>query len=336
MLAAVHAFAGGFDTDQARVCMIDVGVEDAHRIAAAANTGHDRIGLRAVTACGLQHLGHLHPTLLADDALEVAHHHRVGVWASYRADDVEGVFNVGDPVAHGFVERVFERAATAFHRHHRGTEQLHTVDIGALALDVLAAHIDHAFEPVARADGGGGHTVLAGTGLGDDARLAHAFGQHGLTDGVVDLVCAGVVQVFALEKYLRATLFPAHARGVVDRRRSTDEVRQFVVEFGNKGRVVLVTRVGVLEFVDGVGQRFGDKAAAVDAEVTTGVGLLVTVHDYSVGGCPARASNSVSAARTAATNCLIFSGSLMPLLPAPDSSTPELTSTARLLARGRT
>jgi hypothetical protein len=46
--------------------------------------------------------------------------------------------------------------------------------------------------------------VLAGTGLGDDAGLAHALGQHGLADGVVDLVRAGVVQVFALEQDLRA------------------------------------------------------------------------------------------------------------------------------------
>jgi hypothetical protein len=61
-----------------------------------------------------------------------------------------------------------------FHRHHGGAQQLHAVDIGALALDVFAAHVDHAFQAVARADGGRGHAVLAGAGLGDDARLAHA------------------------------------------------------------------------------------------------------------------------------------------------------------------
>jgi hypothetical protein len=34
-------------------------------------------------------------------------------------------------------------------------------------------------------------------------------GQHGLADGVVDLVRAGVVQVFALEVDLRAADFAA-------------------------------------------------------------------------------------------------------------------------------
>jgi hypothetical protein len=45
--------------------------------------------------------------------------------------------------------------------------------------------------------------VLPGTGLGNDAWLAHAAGQQGLTNGVVDLVSAGVIEVFALEIDLR-------------------------------------------------------------------------------------------------------------------------------------
>ena len=96
-------------------------------------------------------------------------------------------------------------------------EQMHPVDVGALALDVLAAHVDHAFQAVAGADRGGRDAVLPGTGLRNDARLAHAPGQHGLSDGVVDLVRAGVVEVFALEEDLRAALLTAHARRVVDR-----------------------------------------------------------------------------------------------------------------------
>jgi hypothetical protein len=34
-------------------------------------------------------------------------------------------------------------------------------------------------------------------------------------------------------------------------------VRQFALEFGNELRVVLVLGVGLAQFVDGVGQRFG-------------------------------------------------------------------------------
>ncbi len=75
---------------------------------------------------------------------------------------------------------------------------------GAWRLHVLRAHVHHAFHAVARRDGRGRHAVLAGAGLGDHARLAHAPGEQRLADGVVDLVRAGVVQVFALQVDLRA------------------------------------------------------------------------------------------------------------------------------------
>src|SRR5207245_9350175 len=43
--------------------------------------------------------------------------------------------------------------------------------------------------------------MLAGARLGDDALLAHAPRQQHLTERVVDLVGAGVVQVLALEQH---------------------------------------------------------------------------------------------------------------------------------------
>ena len=59
--------------------------------------------------------------------------------------------------------------------------------------------------------------MLAGAGLGDDAGLAHALGQHRLTDRVVDLVGAGVVEVFAFEVNLGTALLEAGSGCVVDR-----------------------------------------------------------------------------------------------------------------------
>jgi len=55
------------------------------------------------------------------------------------------------------------------------------------------------------------YAVHARTCLGDDALLAHALGEQGLTNGIVDLVRAGVVQVFSLQVYLRTAQ-------VIDRR----------------------------------------------------------------------------------------------------------------------
>ena len=70
---------------------------------------------------------------------------------------------------------------------------------GQLAADVLGAHVDDALEVQQRAGGRAGDAVLAGAGLGDDPRLAHALGEQRLPERVVDLVRAGVVEVLALE-----------------------------------------------------------------------------------------------------------------------------------------
>src|SRR5271157_3742142 len=65
----------------------------------------------------------------------------------------------------------------------------------------------HTFHPKQRAHGRRGDAVLAGASLGNDAMLAHAAGQQRLSDAVVDLVRAGVQQVFALEVDPRAAKF---------------------------------------------------------------------------------------------------------------------------------
>jgi len=49
--------------------------------------------------------------------------------------------------------------------------QLHALDVEVLAARVLDAHVDGAGEAEARGGGGRGDAVLAGPGLGDDARL---------------------------------------------------------------------------------------------------------------------------------------------------------------------
>jgi len=70
------------------------------------------------------------------------------VRAGDRADDVEGVLDVRDPVAQRFVERILQGLRAALDRHHGRAEQVHAVDVGRLALHVLAAHVDHALEAV--------------------------------------------------------------------------------------------------------------------------------------------------------------------------------------------
>ena len=184
---------GRLDADQTRRRLVDEPGEDAHRVRAAADTRDHDVGWapEEVTA--------LRVGLLADDALELTDHVRVRVRADHGAEAEVGVADVGHPVAHRFVDGVLERAAPALHRLDLGTEQLHAEHVQRLAFDVDGPHVDLALQPHQGRRGRAGDAVLPGAGVGDDPLLAHPLGEQGLSDHVVDLVGAGVIEILALE-----------------------------------------------------------------------------------------------------------------------------------------
>ena len=108
------------------------------------------------------------------------------------------VVDAGCPFAERFVYGIFERARARIDGAHFGTEQAHLVHVERLALGVLATHVHHALHVEQRRGRGGCHAVLPGARFGNQARFAHLFCQQRLAQHVVDLMCAGVVEVFAL------------------------------------------------------------------------------------------------------------------------------------------
>ena len=71
--------------------------------------------------------------------------------AGHRADAVERIMHVRDPVAQRFIHGVLERPRARLHRDHLGAEHLHTNDVCLLPVNVNGAHVDKAFKPEARA-----------------------------------------------------------------------------------------------------------------------------------------------------------------------------------------
>ena len=124
VLVGIEAAAGGLDTHQAHVGIVQEGVEQAHGVGPAADRGD---GDGGEAALGGQHLG---AGFGADDGLEVAHHGRVGMGAGDGADEVVGVVHIGDPVAHGVVHRVLQRASAGADGHDFGTQQFHAEHVG--------------------------------------------------------------------------------------------------------------------------------------------------------------------------------------------------------------
>ena len=184
--------------------------------------------------------------------------HRVGVGPHHGADDVVGAVHVGHPVPDGLVDGVLEGARAAAHRAHLGPQELHPEDVEGLAVDVLLPHVDDALLVEHGADGGRGHAVLPGAGLGDDALLPHPARQEALAQGVVDLVRPRVGQVLPLEVELRPAVLGGELAGVVEGRRAPHVVPlqggQLTLELGVEAGLV----VGGDEPAEGRHQGLGD------------------------------------------------------------------------------
>ena len=87
-------------------------MKQPHGVGAAADTGDRRVGQPSLGFLQLRF------GFLADHRLKVAHHHRIGMRAGDGADEIIGVLDIGDPVAHRLVHRVLQRAGAGGHRHH--------------------------------------------------------------------------------------------------------------------------------------------------------------------------------------------------------------------------
>ncbi len=265
MAAADDQLAAGLDANQPHVAILDEGIEDAHGVAAAADAGHDRCRQRA----GL--LEQLRARLPSDDRLKLAHHQRIRVRPEHRPQQVVRVADIRHPVAHRLVDRVLQRPAAGVHAPHVRAEQAHAEHVQRLAVHVFGTHVDEALEPEQRARGRARHAVLPRAGLGDDAALAHALREQRLTEGVVDLVRAGVRQILALEKDPPAARRLRQPRRFVERRGTADVVLQQPIQFLVKRIVDARGEIRALELFDRLDERLGNVASAELAEVAAGV-----------------------------------------------------------------
>jgi hypothetical protein len=107
--------------------------------------------------------------------------------------------------------------------------------------------------------------VLTGPGFGNDPALSHSQRQQRLPERVVDLVGAGVIQVFPLEHDPRADGL-AEAGGLAERRRPAHELRQQLFELGPEGRILPGGVVQSRQVVERRDQGLGHVAPSVRTE----------------------------------------------------------------------
>ena len=117
VIAQFFAAPSGFDADQFDFLVLDELVENSDGVRAAADAGDDRVGQFAF---GFQNL---RAGFASDDAVKIAHHGGIRMRAQHAAEQVMRGADVGDPVAHGFVDGVFERARAGIDAAHFGAQQ---------------------------------------------------------------------------------------------------------------------------------------------------------------------------------------------------------------------
>ena len=120
--------------------LIEERMEQTDGVRAAADARDQEIGQPALA------LHQLRARLFADHGLKIAHHRRIRMRARGRADDVERVMHVRDPVAQRLVHRIFQRARARADGPHFGAQQIHAEHVRLLPLDVHLAHVDRRTE----------------------------------------------------------------------------------------------------------------------------------------------------------------------------------------------
>ena len=249
----VHALAASFDADDIDVLVIKERIEQPHRVRPATDRGNQRVGQTAFGGV------HLFAHFLADDRLKVADHRRIGVRPCDRADAIECVAHIGDPIAQRVVHRIFQRPTARGYGDHFGTQQTHAEDVGGLPFNIMRAHIDNALQTELGTDGGRRHTVLARTGFRDDPFLAHAPRQNDLAQHIVDLMRAGVVQLVALHVNLGTAQMFGQTLCEIQRAGATDIVGPQVVHLGPKAVIRLGLFIFRFQFEDQRHQGFRHK-----------------------------------------------------------------------------
>ena len=112
MVALTQAPASSLNAHHLHLGVRDEIIEQPDRVASAAHAGEKVI---RQASGGFQNLP---ARFLADHAMEFAHHHRIRMRPQHGAEQVMGMFDVRDPVAHGLVDGVLERPAAGVDRHH--------------------------------------------------------------------------------------------------------------------------------------------------------------------------------------------------------------------------
>ena len=119
--------------------------------------------------------------------------------------------------------------------------------------------------------------MLPGAGFGDNALFAHVFRQQSFAHTVIQLMRAGVVQIFAFQVDLAMADFLRKPLAVIDWRRTALELPADAPQFLDKFRGVANSQIIVGDFFKGRDELFGKIRPAVFSKTALGVWILLEI-----------------------------------------------------------
>ena len=154
MFAECIAASAGFDANHFYGLIFQEFMKEADGVRAATNAREKMRGqtlFRSKDLCA---------GFAANAGMKIAHHRRIRMRAKNGTEKVVRSTDVGDPVAHGFIDGVFQSAAAGLDADNFRAEHAHAGNIECLARHVFRAHVHSAFKAQMRCHGGSGNAVL--------------------------------------------------------------------------------------------------------------------------------------------------------------------------------
>ena len=173
------------------------------------------------------------------------------------------IFKISRPVAHCFIYRIFQRAASCCNGTHFCTVKFHCGNVRLLAAHVYFTHIYNTFKTKFSAGGSSCKTVLTGTCFGDNARFSHFLCKKALTYCIVDFMCACIRKTFKFYVNLCAAKKFCCCRSKIKRRFAPDIITLDYAQFFQKRLVVHIKMKRLCKFIQRTAQNFRNIFSAV-------------------------------------------------------------------------
>ena len=106
--------------------------------------------------------------------------------------------NPGSPFPHGLGNGVFEGGCACCYRYDIRPKQFHAIDIQCLPLRILFPHKNNTLHAKQRRCSSRRNSMLTGTGFCNQSGFAHLSGKQCLPKNIIDFMCTGMIQIFAL------------------------------------------------------------------------------------------------------------------------------------------